>query len=365
LNKRTQKQKEPQSKYLRVRNGLRVSLLNGEFAEGSFLPGERLLADRFEVSYMTARRAIESLVIDGLCERRGKRTVITNDALRLVSSVRLNLLCARLNTFSEPFLKAAESVARENGWITQLMIIHGPNDPLCLRVIASGDPCIVVLPEDALLRGKIGQALAGTHGPVVIIGNRPGGDPVPWVKADDRAGMQLALRHLRELGHSSILFVHDAWQHQGLADALEVLREDSLDQPSVRPLAPLCVAAGGDQARPHVAREAIKGYLDEHSLPSAIICDNDELALGVLHGLRDRRIEIPEDVSLVSIGNTVLAEYAVPSLSVVDVRFGRHMRVATDIISSLLKGDVPQKPGHIIQPRMIQRESTAAPKTLG
>jgi DNA-binding LacI/PurR family transcriptional regulator len=66
---------------------------------------------------------------------------------------------------------------------------------------------------------------------------------------------------------------------------------------------------------------------------------------------------------MVSIGDTVLAEYAVPSMSVIDVRFERHIRVATDLISNLLKGDALEKTGHVIKPRLIQRESIVPPRS--
>jgi DNA-binding LacI/PurR family transcriptional regulator len=364
MNIRTLQKAEQPSKHLQVRNGLREALSNGEFEAGSFLPGERLLSERFGVSYMTARRAIETLVEEGLCQRSGKRTMVAEDALRLVSSLRLNLLCARVNTFSEPLLKAAEIMARKNGWITQLMIIHGPNDPLCVRAISSGEPCILLLPEDALLKGKIGRALSEPHGPVVLVGNRPFRGSVPWVMANDIAGMQLAIRHLRQLGHRSLLFVHDVGKHQGLTDSLKAWKLDTDEKSPNHNLTPLCVNAKADQARPRVARQAIKDYLAAHQPPSAIICGNDELAMGVLHGLRDHGIDIPGDVSLMSIGDTVLAEYSVPSLSVVDVRFDRHIRIAADLIVKLLNGDEPNKTGHIIQPRLVKRESTAAPKSV-
>lgn len=350
---------EPQRKHMRVKNNLRQALLDGEFKAGSLLPGERLLADRFGVSYMTARRAIETLVAEGLCERRGKRTVVSGDALRIAGSVRLNLLCSRLNTFSGPLLEAAEEIARSHGWITQLTIIHGPNDPLCLRAIASGDPCLVLLPEDVLLRGKIGQNLRDAQGPVVIVGNCPVEECVPWVKADDRAGMRLAIDHLRQLGHRSILFVHDDIEHQGIADCLDEWMQYAREQPHGNLLPPLRVSTESPQARPRVARQAIKHYLGDRPRPSAIICDNDELALGVLHGLRDLGFEVPGDISMISIGDTVLAEYSVPSLSVVDVRFERHIRVATDLILDALDGKEPGREGHIIRPRLIHRESTS------
>jgi len=58
----------------------------------------------------------------------------------------------------------------------------------------------------------------------------------------------------------------------------------------------------------------------------------------------------------------VLAEYSVPSLSVVDVHFERHIRVAAELIVKLLGDREVDTAGNIIQPPFIQRASTAAPK---
>lgn len=359
MKKRPGQQAEPQRKHLRVRNSLRKALSDGEFKPGCLLPGERLLAERFGVSYMTARRAIEALVAEGLCERQGKRTLVSADALRLAGSVRLNLLCSKINTFSEPLLRAVEEEARRHGWVTQLIILHGANDPLGLRALASGEPCLLLLPEDVLLGGKIGRMLSEARGPVVIVGNCPAAECVPWVKADDRAGMRMAIDHLRQLGHKAILFVHDDIGHQGVADCLDEWLQHAKEQKSANPRPPLCVVTESHESRPRIAREAIKRYLGDHPRPSAIICDNDELALGVLHGLRDLGMEVPGDVSMVSIGDTVLAEYCVPSLSVVDVHFERHIRVATDLIADSLQGRKLGGEGHVIRPRFLHRESTA------
>ncbi|MDD5140837.1 MAG: GntR family transcriptional regulator [Verrucomicrobiales bacterium] len=346
-------------KHLRVGNALRQALLGGEFKPGGVLPGERLLAERFAVSYMTARRAIAELVAEGLLERRGKCTLVTSDALHIAGSVRLHLLCSQINTFSEPLLKAADEIARKNEWITQLTIIHGNNDPFALRAIASGDPCLLLLPPNALLEGKIGEALRNSHGPAVIVGNSPKDDSVPWVKADDRAEMRVALDHLRELGHRSILFVHDDIKHQGLTDGLDEWMRYVREQNPRHPRSPLCVKTESYESRPRTASQAIKRCLKNYPRPSAIICDNDELALGVLHGLRELGVKVPGEVSVISFGNTVLAEYATPALSVMDVQFERHIQVATDLILEALRGRKLSVEGHIIRPRFIPRESTA------
>lgn len=49
---------------------LRDEISNGAFAEGSRLPGEIKLAETFEVSRITVRRALEALAADGWIEKR-------------------------------------------------------------------------------------------------------------------------------------------------------------------------------------------------------------------------------------------------------------------------------------------------------
>ena len=63
-------------KYLTVRDYL-VALVAGDLAEGEAIPSERALSERFGVSRMTVRQAIESLVTDGVLQReRGRGTFV-------------------------------------------------------------------------------------------------------------------------------------------------------------------------------------------------------------------------------------------------------------------------------------------------
>ena len=50
------------SKYMLLADSLEQSIAAGEYAEGSFLPGERVLCDRFQVSRVTVRNALKQLV---------------------------------------------------------------------------------------------------------------------------------------------------------------------------------------------------------------------------------------------------------------------------------------------------------------
>lgn len=50
------------SKYILLADSLKQSIAAGEYPEGSFLPGERVLCDRFQVSRVTVRNALKLLI---------------------------------------------------------------------------------------------------------------------------------------------------------------------------------------------------------------------------------------------------------------------------------------------------------------
>ena len=56
--------------YVQVRNGLARRIREGRFSADEALPSERLLAERLGISRVTARKAIDALVDDGLIVRR-------------------------------------------------------------------------------------------------------------------------------------------------------------------------------------------------------------------------------------------------------------------------------------------------------
>jgi GntR family transcriptional regulator len=63
-------------KYVRVRDYLR-SLVTHELDVGDAIPSERLLCERFGVSRMTVRQAVDALVVEGLLEReQGRGTFV-------------------------------------------------------------------------------------------------------------------------------------------------------------------------------------------------------------------------------------------------------------------------------------------------
>jgi GntR family transcriptional regulator len=67
-------------KYLQIRQWLRSMIDRGEIKRGDKLPTEMELARMFAVNRMTVRRAMDSLVVDGMVDRRpGRGTFLVSE----------------------------------------------------------------------------------------------------------------------------------------------------------------------------------------------------------------------------------------------------------------------------------------------
>lgn len=69
----------------------------------------------------------------------------------------------------------------------------------------------------------------------------------------------------------------------------------------------------------HLAMRAV-----EHPVkPTVLLTSNDEIAIGVLAGLREEGIRVPEDISVVGFDNAPVSRFSEPSLTTVDQEYDR------------------------------------------
>lgn len=70
-----QSEPSPRPRFLQIADDIRNRIAKGELKEHDILPSERSLSEQYNVSRMTARRALEALETEGLvynADRRGR-----------------------------------------------------------------------------------------------------------------------------------------------------------------------------------------------------------------------------------------------------------------------------------------------------
>jgi LacI family transcriptional regulator len=110
---------------------------------------------------------------------------------------------------------------------------------------------------------------------------------------------------------------------------------------------------------PESAYEQFGAFLDGGGRPSAVVCINDRVAMGVYQALAARGLAVPGDVSVVSFDDSDLAVWLQPALSSVALP---HRELATEAVRLLLdeKGAAPGE-RRVPMPLRL-RESIAPPR---
>ena len=112
-------------------------------------------------------------------------------------------------------------------------------------------------------------------------------------------------------------------------------------------------------------RQAARDLLASDFRPTAIVCVNDLMALGVLKELRERRIGVPRDISVTGFDNIEFAEAATPALTTAHIPRERIGRLLFENLKRQRAGP-PAAQEIVIDPELVLRESTGpAPADQG
>lgn len=176
----------------------------------------------------------------------------------------------------------------------------------------------------------------------------------PRVLADNAEGGRLAIRHLTGLGHRRILHLTGP-EGNSLTGARRAGVLAGLTEAGLPPAPEL---AGDFSLRSgHAAAAQVAGLADR---PTAIFCDNDEMAIGLINGLAQAGLRVPQDVSVVGFDNIEMSAYALPPLTTIRQhrdRLGRH--AATSLLARMNGQSSPDE--EVLPVELLVRASTAPP----
>jgi LacI family transcriptional regulator len=139
--------------------------------------------------------------------------------------------------------------------------------------------------------------------------------PVWSVSAADFAGSRALTQHLIDRGHELISFVgtREQWS------ALEQRTGGYVAAMSDAGLADRVEVVVAEDFSPRAGLATGPTLLDRRVRPTAIMCGNDSLALGVLRAAGDRGIEVPEQLAITGFNDFAFAEFTTPPLTTVSL----------------------------------------------
>ena len=173
------------------------------------------------------------------------------------------------------------------------------------------------------------------------------------VSVDDIHGGQLGIEYLTGLGHTEI-----AW----------VCGPDSIPQVADRGagVAKAAKFAGATVETIRVSlmnttqgEEAAKKILALKTIPTAIFCANDLLALGVMRTLRENKLRIPEQISVLGYDDIEFAaSAAVPLSSISQPAYQMGVTAADLLLNECEEAETHEHQQIRFQPQLVERAST-------
>lgn len=206
---------------------------------------------------------------------------------------------------------------------------------------------------------KMVTELARHYLPVVYV-DRDGvdNDLIPVVKSNLKNGSYQATRHLIKLGHREIGFVGQS--HERMSGYKQAMKEANLKVRQKYVYYNYLTIEGGFEVGNKLASLKKSGEIE---FPTAIVCFNDEMAIGVIQALINNGISVPGDLSICGTDNIKITSFYNPPLTTVDVPKVQMGTKAAELILKLINGQELNADEHyIIYPtKLIVRKSTTTP----
>ncbi len=189
--------------------------------------------------------------------------------------------------------------------------------------------------------------------------------PTPVVATDNYASMKMAMRHITDLGHRHIGFIggtvitgdRDRWR-----GAVDGLREAGIE-PDMSLLMTMPIGPDGN-SQPYWPARNLLARTDR---PTAIVCNNDVVAMEVFKAAGEMGIRIPEDLSIIGFDDLAECSHLNPPLTTIRQDFEGMGKIAAEEIIQLWaekerSGVMPKLTSHrfrLIEGTLIVRQSTA------
>jgi DNA-binding LacI/PurR family transcriptional regulator len=203
---------------------------------------------------------------------------------------------------------------------------------------------------------------------VAVAGHRkiPG---VTNVVLDQMRAAQLILTHLHQLGHRKVAFMrggsHSSDADERWACLMQVARDLKLD---IR--TEWLVQLELKVSTPELGYVPTIELLNRRFVPTAdpegnftaLVCYNDIAAIGAIKALREHRLSVPEDVSVVGFDDIQAAAFQNPSLTTIRQPLRSMGATAAKILLRRIRAQGSDPEMVPVIPELVIRESTLPPK---
>ncbi|MCC7450663.1 MAG: LacI family DNA-binding transcriptional regulator [Anaerolineae bacterium] len=169
---------------------------------------------------------------------------------------------------------------------------------------------------------------------------------------------RMAAEHLLELGHTRIAHISGPLKLRLVRDRITGF----IQAFEARCLTPLPCPAGMGDWTCASGYTAMQHILKTDPLPTAVFAANDRMAIGAIQACYETGVCVPRDMSVVGVDDIEVAAFQTPPLTTIRQPFVEFGTLAVRLLLEVIETGRPSQPQIVIEPLLIERQSTAPVK---
>ncbi len=227
-----------------------------------------------------------------------------------------------------------------------------------ILTVALGGTVSGVLLMASAMPGTGGRSLTDTGLPIVSLHFDMTGEGIPSVVSNDHDAIYAAVTELIGLGHRRFLYVrgregnyHDIERLRGVRSALA---NGALPEAALQLFQGDFNFGGGVRAAAHFLAEPAT------ERPTAVVCANDDTAIGFIKTVVDGGLRVPDDVSVLGFDGAAVGAFMLPALSTIQQATSELGQRAADLVMDLVLGETGLEQRIEVPCSIVLRESVKA-----
>ncbi len=357
----------PEPLYRQISNDIKAKIAAGTLKTGDQLASQNELADEYDVSLITIKKALADLAKEGVVYSRvGKGTYVANQETH-VDFAKSKTIGFVLRDLESPFfsriLSSVEKTLAEKEYNLLLSSTAGKTDKEesiikhFLQIGVSG--LIIASMSRENYASPVIRKLQEENYPYVFVSYIADED-ISYVGTDHEEGAFVAVRHLLKLGYSKIGYINgESGSLLGELRKKGLLRALNMSDIQFNPDFEYRLKLRGEWHDFQSGYEIGAEFVNSTDRPEAIFAYNDLSALGFQKAILENGLSIPDDVALVGFDNIKRGALAAVPLTTINQPAEEIGELAVEMVVRKIRNE-PVNSRQILKPELIVRDSCGA-----
>lgn len=365
--------------YFKIYEDLREKIVNGILADGQRLPTEKDLIEEYDVSRITAIKAMQKLETEGLVRRtRGSGTYVTYNNVSTFHRVYIPLDIKSKNIAfvghcSSNFVARILSNFQHNAvaYGYNVSVFDTSSDKIreedIFNAILHGNFSGIVYHSRKCQKNLPGLlAIMNKKIPLVFIDEELAMLRAPSVKSNNYLGGYKVGKCLIENGHKNIAVVFGNYRNNneqerfgGLVRAMtesglgferkNIFQYDSTQNTEY-------VIGEEKDGFIQTLKDNLEETYNREDRPTVFFCLRDSVAMIVEQHIFECGFKVPDDFSVVGYNNDAFCEHMIVPLTTVDQKYGLIAKKTFQVLNDIING-VQVQIQNLIEPTIVTRSS--------